>query len=85
MEHEILFRCGNKVFVSSHGLTSGKTQSCGCYQRQRTSESRRIHGASGNHTNIDRLYKVWISMRKRCLTTSCKDYPNYGGQRNNYS
>lgn len=72
--------CGNTSVVSSHELMAGKTQSCGCFQRQRTSETHRKHGASGNHKNIDRLYKVWISMRKRCFTKTCESYKWYGGR-----
>lgn len=30
--------CGNTVVVETSNLTNGNTQSCGCYQRQRTSE-----------------------------------------------
>ena len=72
--------CGNEVTVSSNGLMSGKTKSCGCYQRDRTSESHRTHGARGNHKNTDRLYNIWNSMRKRCYTKTCKDYKDYGGR-----
>lgn len=31
--------CGNKVIVATYNLTNSNTQSCGCYQKQRTSES----------------------------------------------
>lgn len=31
--------CGNTVVVIGTGLTSGKTNSCGCYQRERAAES----------------------------------------------
>ena len=34
-----LCNCGNDVDVIGYGLTSGETQSCGCYQKQRASES----------------------------------------------
>ena len=30
--------CGNEVDVVRYGLTSGHTQSCGCLQKERTSE-----------------------------------------------
>ena len=72
--------CGNETVVSSHQLISGKTKSCGCYQREQTSRAKLKHGACGNHDNIDRLYKVWVSMRERCFTPSCKDYKDYGGR-----
>ena len=72
--------CGWETTVSSNQLVSKKTQSCGCLQKERTSRAKFKHGASGNHSSIDRLYKIWSSMRKRCLTKSCKDYKNYGGR-----
>lgn len=31
--------CGNEVIVATYNLTNSNTQSCGCYQKQRTSES----------------------------------------------
>lgn len=31
--------CGNKVVVNSRALRTGATQSCGCYQKQRVSET----------------------------------------------
>lgn len=36
---ECICDCGNTVTVISTGLTSGKTNSCGCYQRDITSKS----------------------------------------------
>lgn len=33
--------CGNIVYVSTTSLTSGNTQSCGCFQRERTIASRK--------------------------------------------
>ena len=72
--------CGTEVVVSGNQLVAGKTQSCGCYQRQRTSESHKKHGVCGDHSTIDRLYKVWISMRNRCLNERCKDFKYYGGR-----
>lgn len=31
--------CGNEVQVLTYNLRNGNTKSCGCYQRQRTSEA----------------------------------------------
>lgn len=70
--------CGNTVNVSSRDLRSGHTKSCGCLCRDQVSAARKKHGASGNHTNIERLYKVWISMRKRCNNPKDKSYKYYG-------
>ena len=72
--------CGNEVVVPSNGLTCGHTQSCGCLQRDKTSEARTKHGASGNHREIERLYRVWISMRARCNNPNNKSFKYYGGK-----
>lgn len=72
--------CGNEAIVSSHQLVSGKTKSCGCLCKENTSKANRKHGATGDHSNIDRLYRIWSSIRKRCNTQTCKDFKNYGGR-----
>ena len=72
--------CGNKIVVSSNALKSGHTQSCGCLQKDNTSKARKKHGASGNHKNVERLYKVWVSMRARCNNPQNKSYQYYGGR-----
>lgn len=72
--------CGNEVVVPSNGLTCGHTQSCGCLKRDKTSDAKTKHGASGNHRHIERLYHVWISMRARCNNPNNKDFKYYGGK-----
>lgn len=47
--------------------------------------SRNLGGASVRHGHAQtkkktKIYYVWLSMRKRCHTPSCKDYVNYGGR-----
>lgn len=37
-------KCGNKVIVMGKHLRSGNTKSCGCYQRQRATESNMARG-----------------------------------------
>lgn len=70
--------CGNETIVSSSQLTTGKTQSCGCLMKDRTSETHIKHGGRRKHYNSERLYIVWLSMRKRCNNINCKDYKYYG-------
>lgn len=70
-----LCSCGTHVVVDVYNLASGKTQSCGCLQRERTSKAKRLHGAS--HTPP---YYVWQRMIYRCTDVRDKSYPNYGGR-----
>lgn len=72
--------CGNTIVVPSNRLVCGHTQSCGCLQKENTSTARKKHGASGNHQNIERLYRVWSSMRARCNNPKDKEYKFYGGK-----
>lgn len=67
--------CENVKNVRASCLISGVTQSCGCYQRERTSTTNRLHGESGT-----RLYKIWKHMKGRCLCKSDKNYSLYGGR-----
>jgi hypothetical protein len=67
----VLCSCGNKFSVYGMSLTSGKTKSCGCLQR----ETATTHG---NHKHP--LYKTWISMNYRCNNPSSKDFKNYGAR-----
>lgn len=64
--------CGCSSVVPSDKLRAGKTQSCGCLKRERSSEAHTTHGGTGT-----RLYTIWSLMKRRC------DNPNdelYGGR-----
>ena len=67
--------CGNIKDIAKSGLTTGRTTSCGCYNR------RRVHEAcsKGNFTNT-RLYHTWENMKARCLNKNSPEYHNYGGR-----
>lgn len=67
--------CGNEKVVSSTHLISGATTSCGCYQKQRASESNVTHGASRS-----RLYNEWQHIKKRCYNPNASNYKFYGGR-----
>ena len=69
--------CGTKRSVLQHSLRNGKSTSCGCYNRERASQINRKHGQSNKS---GRLYPLWASMRRRCYSKKCPDYPNYGGR-----
>ena len=68
--------CGNEVDEPANRLRNGGVLSCGCYQRDRTSEASKIHGKA----HKSRLYNVWVGMRQRCNDENHKSYKNYGGR-----
>lgn len=67
--------CGTQIVTKAGNLRSGHTLSCGCYMRQRISESQATHRQSHK-----RLYNVWTSMKARCYNPNSTFYSDYGGR-----
>ncbi len=67
--------CGTTVLVSAAQLVAGHTSSCGCYRKDKTKETRRIHGMSDSPE-----YKIWRAMKERCYRPGTASYQNYGGR-----
>lgn len=68
--------CGKTVFVEGENLRNGNTKSCGC--------KRYVTGKDNlcfkNGYKTERLYRIWASMKQRCLNPNCSGYKNYGGR-----
>jgi hypothetical protein len=70
--------CGAEAEVQAADLVHGNTRSCGCLLAS-LNVSRSTHGhASGG--KVSREYQSYAAMKKRVLSPSCPDYPNYGGR-----
>jgi hypothetical protein len=71
--------CGSGQLVLGESLRSGRTTSCGCWNRERVRGRFTKHGHAkpGNRT---RAYQCWDGMRQRCSNPNCPAYPNYGGR-----
>lgn len=67
--------CGKTNEVTTGELRYGRHSSCGCYQRERASESNKTHGKSKT-----RLYRIWCAMIKRCENDNTIGFKNYGGR-----
>ena len=67
--------CGNITHVVMCELISGKTKSCGCLSRDNIINRSYRHGLSD-----DPLYCIWIRMKERCYSPSCRDFKYYGGR-----
>lgn len=70
-------QCENKTIksVESYSLTSQQSTSCGCYNRERVSETTSKHNSSNSN-----LYDVWTNIKQRCLNQNNPNYKNYGGR-----
>lgn len=81
--------CGKEIIVKGCQLRSGKTKSCGCFQKELASQnvmnynkstqykppSHTIHGL--RHT---RIYQTWCRMKQRCNNQNSDNYKYYGGR-----
>lgn len=67
--------CGvEKEVIGSH-LNKGRSQSCGCFQRETVSLSSATHKLSRGKTP---LYAVWQGIKQRCLNENSYGYQYYG-------
>lgn len=67
--------CGRVSLVGTSHLKSGYTKSCGCLQRDVTTQRLRTHGLTGTPT-----YASWVCMWERCSRESNCAYAYYGGR-----
>lgn len=70
--------CGNECDVRTGNLRAGTTQSCGCLQKDRTTDRHFKHGAQA--TDRPELATTWLGMRHRCLNPNASNYHLYGGR-----
>ena len=63
--------CGNYDEVSASNLQSGVVKSCGCLNDEVITKHNQSHS---------RLYKVFNSLKQRCINPNDKGYKNYGGR-----
>lgn len=67
--------CGNEKVISSNSLTSMRSKSCGCLNKDLLSERQRIHGMSKTY-----IYKTWKNIRQRCYNPNDSCYRTHGGK-----
>ncbi len=67
--------CGRTAYAQSAHLASGHTRSCGCYSGEKTIQMNTTHGGTGT-----RLYRIWNSMKTRCMNPNCNHFDYYGGR-----
>ena len=72
---ECICSCGKTTHVKTSSLISGRTQSCGCLQKEKTIQACTKHGGSKT-----RLYSIWRNMKSRCNCPTASKYNIYGGK-----
>ena len=68
--------CGTMRSVEERNLISGKSKSCGCYVREMMVGNKFNEKVRPHHK--DRLYRIWISMRRRCNNPKDCSFYLYG-------
>jgi hypothetical protein len=68
--------CGTESQVNTHNLRTGKTASCGCLRNEVTGDRRRSHEVGYD----DYRYRLWQTIKGKCLRPTHQDYPWYGGR-----
>lgn len=75
---DVVCDCGHKKTLLLESILRGATSSCGCYAKERASETNTKHG----DTKIrPRLYRIWENMRGRCNNPGNTSYKYYGAKR----
>lgn len=67
--------CGNITEADSGSLRVGYKVSCGCFAKDHARSLNISHGGRN-----ERLYLVWMDMRRRCRDEKDENYKNYGGR-----
>jgi len=65
--------CGNVKSVLYFSLTSGRTMSCGCYNKEL-----RLQGK--HHKTHSNEYKAWTNLKHRCLNPNSPKFKDYGAR-----
>lgn len=75
--------CGAVREFLAANLRHGRSRSCGCLQRERTSAANTVRTTTHGHTKGGRpskAYMLWSRMRRRCDYEKGDNYANYGGR-----
>lgn len=67
--------CGKECVVSTNELRNGDTRSCGCLNKELTTQRNTTHGLSKT-----KLWHVWSSMKNRCNNPKAEKFAMYGGR-----
>jgi hypothetical protein len=67
--------CGNICVVRQDSVLMGKTQSCGCLQKEAVRVCNTKHGMYNT-----RLYRIWVGMLQRCENSQNPNFKRYGAR-----
>lgn len=71
--------CGDRKDARNDHLLEGRSQSCGCRQREMAAKLQYRHGFN-IRKNVHPIYRSWSHMNGRCKNPKDKKYKDYGGR-----
>lgn len=71
--------CGGTTEATGANLRNGRTQSCGCLQKERASASSLRHGEARDGA-MTGVYRVWIEMWQRCTNPKSQRWHSHGAR-----
>lgn len=76
--------CGNSCIALAQCLTAGRKTNCGCLTKKLKSEAvtrkNTTHGDAHRLGKRNRLYALWIGIKRRCYNKNDPSYQRYGGK-----
>lgn len=72
--------CGNQKTINLNSLIHGASNSCGCFRKEFIANKNFKHGFAYRENGLERLYRIWSGMKRRCFDSNFRDYNNYGGR-----
>jgi hypothetical protein len=70
--------CGVIKSISDQNLKSRRSQSCGCYRKERSKETR-SHGHTAGYKPSPE-YRSWQKAKERCFNPNADNFNRYGGR-----
>lgn len=67
--------CGKQIKIHYSSLKSGRSKSCGCWNKELMAKRNYQHGMSKTP-----MHNTWSSMIQRCSDKKSPSYPRYGGR-----
>lgn len=72
--------CGQEVIRRADHMKSGRSASCGCFNKEVHRQSFEKHGWARSTEARHPLYATWTGMIKRCENPNAQAYRYYGGR-----
>jgi len=79
LTYDCVCDCKNELVINGSDLKTGRTKKCNdCSRKKNLENALEVNTTHGMHkTNI---YKIWSTMKCRCLNEKSKFYNRYGGR-----